>query len=411
MLCALTTVGAFAQKSVVDEVDHAIKGMSPDFKAASAKIVPALTNDETKNDAKTWYLAGKANLGIYDNEFTKMQLQQKVDSLLMANSLLKAYDYFRTALPLDTVKQLDKQGNPKLNKDGSVKVKTKYSKDIVAALVGHHNDFSIAGNVLYNMKKYLDAAKCWEIYSKLPYSGVAKREEFVAPDSVIAQIDFYRGISLWQGEDLKGAVEAFATARQKGYTEKEAFDYAMNCYAGLNDNNGIVSVAKEALPLYGDKDPQYLNILINDNINNGKFTEAKDMLNKAMSEKPNSAELQNLMGIVVEQMKETPNADEEALVYFKKAVELDPTYAQGQFNAGRCIMKKAVAKQKEIDTLKGAAYQKAKTEELIPLFKEALPYVEKAYELDSSNSNAKNILRNLYYQLGDDANLNKLEGK
>lgn len=52
LLCALTTFGAFAQKSVVDEVDNILDKMSPDYKSAAEKIVPALTNDETKSDAK-----------------------------------------------------------------------------------------------------------------------------------------------------------------------------------------------------------------------------------------------------------------------------------------------------------------------------------------------------------------------
>ncbi len=407
MLCALTSFGAFAQESVVKDVDHLIGGMTPDFKTACEKIAPALTNAESKDDAKTWFVAGKANAGFYDQQYTQMQLKQQVDTAAMANALIKAYDYFTTALPLDSVKQLNKDGSPKLNKDGSVKVKTKYSKEIVDILITRHNDFSMAGNLLYNMRKYPEAAKCWGIYAKLPYSGIAPREKFLAPDTTVAEIEFYQGIALWQGEDLKGAVEAFASARKHGYTKKEAYDYAMSCYAGLNDNAGIVAVAKEALPLYGDTDVQYLNILINDNINNGKYDEAKTMLDAAIAKNPNSAELQNLLGLIYEQQKD----EAKALELFKKAVELNPEYAQGQFNYGRCLMKKAVEVQQELESLKGAAYQTARNEKLVPLFKEILPYMEKAYELDSTNSNAKNILRNLYYQLGDEAKLNALEGK
>lgn len=407
VFCALTTVGAFAQKAVVEEVDHAIGGMTPDYKAASEKIVPALTNEETKGQAKTWFVAGKANMGLYDSQYTKLQLQQPIDTVLMANAIMKAYDYFKTALPLDSVKQVDKNGEYKREKDGRIKVKTKYSKDIIASLVGHHNDFSVAGNLFYDKKNYLEAAKCWGIYTSLPYSGITKRSEFAAADSTISQVEFYQAIALWQGEDLKGAVAAFESARKHGYTKKEAYDYAMNCYAGLNDNEGIVAIAKEALPLYGDKDSQYLNILINDNINKEKYDEAKSMLEEAIAKNPNNAELQNLMGLIYEQQKD----EKTALDLFKKAVALDPNYAQGQFNTGRLLMKEAVAVQGELDSLKGSAYVKAKEERLVPLFKEALPYMEKAYSLDSTNANAKNILRNLYYQLGEADKLKALEAE
>ena len=49
----------------------------------------------------------------------------------MGNDLLLGYDYFMKALPLDSIVETDKTGAPKLNKDGSKKIKTKYSKDMV----------------------------------------------------------------------------------------------------------------------------------------------------------------------------------------------------------------------------------------------------------------------------------------
>ena len=235
--------------------------MSPDYKSAAEKIVPALTNDETKSDAKTWFLGGKANFGIYDQEMVKLQLGQAADSVLMSNALLKGYDYFKAALPLDTVKQVDKKGQYKLNKDGSIKVKTKYSKDIVNLLMGHHNDFSIAGNLMYNKGNYKEAGQLWDVYVKMPYSGIADRDKFAVPDSTVAEMAFFEGVALWQGEDLKGAIDAFAMARKLGYQKKEAYDYALSCMANLQDTIGIVELAKEANKVYGKEDSQYIKLI------------------------------------------------------------------------------------------------------------------------------------------------------
>ena len=144
MLCALTTFGAFAQKNLVDDVEDAIGGFNVKvdaYKAAAQNIIPALTNEETKNDAKTWFVASKANYGIYDQSEVSAQLGQSVDTLLMATSLMKAYDYSMTALPLDSVKETNKDGSYKYDKKGNIKVKTKYSKDIINELVGHYNNF------------------------------------------------------------------------------------------------------------------------------------------------------------------------------------------------------------------------------------------------------------------------------
>ena len=405
-LCVLTTFGAFAQKALVEDVDHAIGGYNSDFKAACEKILPALTNDESKGEAKTWYVAGKANFGLYDNLLGKTQLNpQNADPDLMGKSLLDGYKYYLTALPLDSVKQVGKDGKFKLNKDGSVKIKTKYAKDIVNSLVAHHGDYHNVASMLYDKKDFKKAAECWTVYAEMPFKGFVEREKFAVHDTIIGQIELYQGIALWQADDLKGAVTAFANARKHGNVSKEAFDYALSCCANLNDIETLVGIAKEALPIYGDKDPQYINILINDNLNKNKYDEAEKLIDEALVKNPNSSELYNVKGLMYEQKNEA----DKAVACFKEAVAKDAKSSQAHFNLGRMIMKEAVALQKDMESMTPAEYVKAKDAKLIPLYNEALPYMEKAFELDPENKNAKNILRNIYYQLGDEAKLQSLE--
>lgn len=410
LLCALMSFGAFAQKSLVKDVEKAIGGMNPDvntLKAACSDILPALVNAETKDDAKTWLVAGKANFGLFDSQQTKMMMKQPVDTMMMGDALIKGYEYFVKALPLDSVKEVDKKtGEYKLNKDGSIKIKTsKVSKEIANSLVTRHNDFSVMASLLYDSKHYKEAAKAWGIYAAIPYAGIADRDKFAVPDTVIGQMEFYQGTASWQAEDLKGAVAAFASARLHGYKAKEAYDYALSCAAGLQDNDAIVAIAAEAYEEFGDKDIQYMNILINDKLNKEKFDEAESLISKALASNPNNPELINLQGLILENKKDEAGA--KAL--FMQVTKLKPDYAQGQFNAGRIIMKEAIALQKDMEKMASNEYQKVKESQLIPLFKEALPYMEEAYRLDNTNTNAKNILRNLYYQLGDEAKLNALE--
>lgn len=410
LLCALMSFGAFAQKSLVKDVEKAIGGMNPDvntLKAACSDILPALVNAETKDDAKTWLVAGKANFGLFDSQQTKMMMKQPVDTMMMGEALIKGYEYFVKALPLDSIKEVDKKtGEYKLNKDGSVKIKTsKVSKEIANSLVTRHNDFSVMASLLYDSRHYKEAAEAWGIYAAIPYAGFADRDKFAVQDTVIGQMEFYQGTASWQAEDLKGAVTAFASARSHGYKAKEAYDYALSCAAGLQDNDMIVAIATEAYEEFGDKDIQYMNILINDKLNKEKFDEAEGLISKALATNPNNPELINLQGLILESKKDEAGA--KAL--FIQVTKLKPDFAQGQFNAGRIIMKEAIALQKEMEKMAPTEYQKVKETQLIPLFKEALPYMEEAYRLDNTNKNAKNILRNLYYQLGDEAKLNALE--
>ena len=407
-LCAIVSLGAFAQQATVKDVEKAIGGLNPDVNTlvdAANKIKSALTNAETKDDAKTWYVAGKANFAIYDKQQTAMMMKQPIDTALMGGSVVEGYKYFMAALPLDSVKQLEKDGSYKLEKDGSIKVKTKYSKDIVNTLVTRHEDFNRAGGLLYDSKRYKEAAEAWGIYSSLPYSGLAERSKFVVADTILGMTAYYQGIALWQAGNVNDAVGAFANARKLGYKHKEAYDYALSCAAQAKDNVAIVAIAEEAYKEFGGKDIQYLNVLINDKLSKEEFDDAETLINDALKVDANNAELLNLKGLIVE----NKGNEDAALDEFKKAIEIDNTLAQGYFNAGRIVMKKVVAQQKAMETMNRSDYAKAKEEVLIPLLKEALPYMERAYQLDDTNANAKRILSNIYYQLGDEEALQALD--
>ena len=407
-LCAIVSLGAFAQQATVKDVEKAIGGLNPDVNTlvdAANKIKSALTNAETKDDAKTWYVAGKANFAIYDKQQTAMMMKQPIDTALMGGSVVEGYKYFMAALPLDSVKQLEKDGSYKLEKNGSIKVKTKYSKEIVNTLVTRHEDFNRAGGLLYDSKRYKEAAEAWGIYSSLPYSGLAERSKFVVADTILGMTAYYQGIALWQAGNVNDAVGAFANARKLGYKHKEAYDYALSCAAQAKDNVAIVAIAEEAYKEFGGKDIQYLNVLINDKLSKEEFDDAETLINDALKVDANNAELLNLKGLIVE----NKGNEDAALDEFKKAIEIDNTLAQGYFNAGRIVMKKVVAQQKAMETMNRSDYAKAKEEVLIPLLKEALPYMERAYQLDDTNANAKRILSNIYYQLGDEEALQALD--
>lgn len=392
---------AMAQEKLVDEVSKDISGFNSDFVTALKKLQPAFTEATTKDSPRTWFVGGKAEFGYYDSMLGKKQIGQKVDALEMGNALLTGYDYLIKALPLDSIPEKDKNGAPKLDKNGQPKIKTKYSKDIVSLLQGHLNDFSQAGNDFYEAKQWDKAYRAWDVFASLPSAEFLGKNKTVVADTIIGQVRFFQGIAAWQGGDNKKALDSFAKARKLGYTKKEAFDYAMQCAANEKDEAQIVAIAKEALPLYGNKDAQYVRIMINSYINSKNYTEANSLLDKAMAENPTNAEFCNLKGILVENEKSM----EDALPYFKKSVELDSEYAKGQFDLGRYYFNKAVKIIENNPNLTGAALAKR----VNPLYEAALPYLEKAFNLDKTNTDAKNALRSIYYKLGNEAKLNAIE--
>ena len=400
-LCALTGWG---QHRVVAEVKKNIGELTMtinSYQAAINKIKPALSNDETKNDPEAWYVAGKAYFGLYDKHMGNKSIGKKVDAKAMGDALLEGYNCFMQSLKRDTIYEIDKKGNQRIDKKtGKPKMKTRFSSDIVDRLSKHFQDFNVMGGELYNIKQWDDAYRAWQIY--LDINANPQFNVFL-PDGDQGLIRYYQGIALWQKGDNAEAAKHFAMARTLGYTKKEAYDYALVCLSSVKDEQGIVELAHEAYQQFGISDPQYARILINDYINNKQLDKAGELLDKVMVEQPDDAELQNLKGLVVEQQEGL----EKAFPYFKRSVELDGNNAQSLFNLGRYYYNEAARTADANPKLSARALAR----KVNPIYREALPYLEKAYELDPSNTDTLNALRNIYYKLGDGKRLEALEGK
>ena len=96
-LC-LAATGALAQMKSVNQAFSEAKMENPNFKEARATIQQALTNPETENVAKTWYVAGFIENKAFEADQKKQLLNQKVDEKNLYNALYDNYKYYIKAL-------------------------------------------------------------------------------------------------------------------------------------------------------------------------------------------------------------------------------------------------------------------------------------------------------------------------
>lgn len=391
---------ATAQQRVVSEVKKNMDELTVTIdrlNAAMKKLTPALTNDETKDKAETWYVAGKIKYKLYEKYLSNRTIGQKVDLKTMGHALIDGYDYFDKALRLDTVVEREKNGRPKIDRNTmKPKVKTKYSNDIVHWLNERMPDYNKVGGELYNLKDWEGAYKAWEIFCQLD-----KRMGGLMPDTIIGQTRYFQAITCWQQSANRQAADLFALARALGYKKKEAYDYALVCLSALNDEEAIVSTAADAYDQFGTADLQYIRILINNDINKKDYERANLLLDKAIEVNGEDAELHNLKGLVVEQQ----SGLDEALPHFMSCVELDPNNAQALFNVGRYYYNQAASISDKYPNLNRREFRNR----VLPLYREARPYFEKSFELDPSNEEVRNALRNIYYKLGEGRRLEELD--
>ena len=390
------------QQQAINDAKKAITGLTmtvDSYNKAFNKLKPALTNEDTQGRAETWSLANRIKIEQYDKYMDNRRVGKKIDDKAMGHTLIDAYEYGMKALSLDTVPVLDKKGEPVLDKKTKrPKVKTKYSREVMNRLMDHHDSYRIVGSELYNVKDWNGAYKAWDDYCQM--AARVDDPRWIKPDSLVAEVRYYQGIAAWQMTDTIDAVRLFSIARHSGYQHKEAYDYALVCLSDLGNDREVVRLAWEAYLKFGTSDPQYIRILINDYVGREDYSGANDLLDEAIASNADDDELQNLKGLVVESQESIY----EALPYYQRCIELNDSNALGLFNVGRYFYNKAMETRQNSNL-----YGKRLADLVNPMYREALPYLEKSFAINPDNEELRNALRDIYYKLGEADKLQAIE--
>ena len=355
---------ASAQMSLVkDLAKKAASGNPQALMEVLQNIEPAFTNPESAQDVLTWYTAGKAAFSLYDELYKMKLMQQPVDDKMMNDILSSAYAFYQEALPLDSVVEVDKKtGMPKLNSDGTKKVKTKYSKEIIGALTSHMGDIAAAGNTYLQNSDWENAANAFGNYAELATSDFAIKNGVAAADSVISQVRFFEGYSLYQIQKFAEAYESFTKARKLGYTDNNIVDFQTSSLANM----------------------------VQGMLDKNEYDKANAFIDNALKGDPMNGTLHDIKGFTIE-LKDGVDA---ALPYYRKAVEVAPDFANAHFDVGRCLYLQA---QKIIDDNPNAT-NKELVPKIKPIYDEAIPFLKKASELNPNDTKAKNVLDDILYK-------------
>ena len=139
----------------------------------------------------------------------------------------------------------------------------------------------------------------------------------------------------------------------------------------------------------------------------GEVDEYQKLISKALEIEPDNVDLVFNLGVV--------NADkgnfDDAIGYYNKAIEIDPNYTKAYLNAAALILEKEGPMIEEMNSLGMSTADYNRYDELKiereSLYKNAIPYLEKVYNLENDNLNAARTLKNIFSALGDTDSENK----
>lgn len=393
-LCLAAIGSASAQKAVVDQANK-LAGKTDQLNQARNLIQQAMSNPETQNDARTYFVAGKIEFDAFDNA-TKAKMINPSDAsaqgTVMADELIQGYKYFLKALPLDSVP----------NEKGQVK--PKYSKDILNKIGGHANDFFTAGADYFNNKDYYPKAyEAFMIYGDLPASGMlGKMAELIDP-SQIATSFFNAGLSAYSGNSVEESAKAFRKARLAGYDQPECYIYEIACWQNIAQKDearmkeaqdNILEIAKAGHEKYGLEQPLFINNMINSIVTDGNIQGALDVLNKVIAENPDNANLYGLRGYVYDRA----DKDAESEADYRKAANLPNVDFETLKNASKKIFRIGTSKWNEIEGASAEATQ-ARQNVKTNYFEAAKTIAEKAATMQADDSDLQNVLESINYAL------------
>jgi tetratricopeptide (TPR) repeat protein len=386
-------VTAFAQKKNVSQAQSIAKGGS-DFMEARELIQVALQHEETKNDPKTWYVAGYIEDQLFSTERMKEVLGGKPDQTVMYEALLKELAFFEKACELDRLP------------DVKGKVKPKFEKDIKGIMSANHLYYINGGAFYFDERDYRKAYEAFDQYLRIADNPIFKGEKTAERDSNYMTVRFYAAVAATQLSEPETAIVALKRATETpDFRINEVYQYLFNEYDVLKDTVNAEVVLKEAMGRVPEE-PFFLLNLINIYIYSSRNKEAVDYLNQAIVKDPTNPMLYNAVGSVYEDgLKDSGEAEKN----FSKALEIDPEYIDAVSNLGRVYYNQAISKQGDANLITDNKLYQEAVASAKALFEKARPYFEKAHKLKPEEVTYMIALRGIYYNLNMGKELSEIE--
>ena len=381
-LCLATTV-AFAQKASVTGAERMAKDQRGNLNEARNLINGAKTHADTKDDPKTWFVAGQIEDAQFNREYTKQVVGQQPNEPIMYQALGSSLPLFLQSY------ELDQRPNAK------GKVSPKYTKNIKGIISANHVYYLNGGAHFFENGDYRKAYDFFEQYldiSNLPFFAGEKTAE---RDENFNTVQFYSAVAAIQLDDHNLAINALNRAKSSNYRQNEVFQFLIFEYDRIKDTVNMEKALEEGYQIFPDSS-FYLLSLINLYIQSERNEKALNMINTAISREPSNPQLYHAMGSVYEAgYHDIAKAEEN----FIKAVQLEADNPIWQSNLGRIYYNQGIEKINDANSITDVQEYNTQREVARDLFKKALPYFEQALKLKSDEFEYMIPLRGIYYQL------------
>ena len=336
-----------------------------DYRAASTYIEQAILIDKSNTKDKTWRYRGDIYLNISRDSSLTMEYPNALR--ISMESYLKAKD-------------LD--------------IKERYKDEIKLGLAQVQIGANGKGISYYNTTSFDLAASSFDLAAE-----VARTFDIVDTMAVYNAALCYEKADLF---DL--AIERYRDCAVIKYQVPNVFLFISTLYRNSGNDEEALKVLQEARVSY----PREQSLIIeelNIYLTNKDFERAKANLELAAEQDPTNEILWFSLGSVFDNLG---NYDEAILAY-QKAIGVKSDYFDANYNLGALYFNKAVLGINDANemwkprmTRTEAANQKKLEEDSKSMFVTARPYLESAFQVDSTDMETIRSLKDIYARTGED---------
>jgi tetratricopeptide (TPR) repeat protein len=397
----LISVSAFAQKDQIKAAEKALKGGN----AAEAKTIlmqaeSVIANATDAEKAQYYFVKGNTLLDLSNKNIDASKNQTDAANAYLdllavekTSGKSKYSEQAKTAIADIKSKLINgaiQEGTNKNYAAASAKLKAVYDLDKTDM-----EKLYYAANYAVNAKDYDTALAYYGELKKLNFSG--ESTSYFAKSAVSDQEEFFGSDATAKTDrDQKVRLKLYSNPRDEKVPSKRGEIYKN--IALILVEKGKTEEAKAALKEAREANPDDTALAISEAdlyLNLEDYKTYKTLITQVLEKNPNDADLLYNLGVI---SSKTDAASAEN--YYKKAIAIKPDYVNAYLNLA---ILKLDADKKIIDEINklGTSEKDNKRYEVLKkqrdvVFTDALPYLEKAYELSPKNEDVATTLLNVY---------------
>lgn len=386
LMLAVST--AFGQDKLVRKAQSLIEENKLD--EAQTVLTEALTSGKTKKIALAWDVQSDIYQRVFAAELNKAAASQPLDTMKFAKNLYACIDAYEKCNELDEDKEFYQK-----NKGNAMKFRTFYM---------------YCGQFFFNNRQYSDAFTAYDKWLTYPQTvKLVENEPKILKDSVFDenQIAYYACLAAYNDKNYQN-VEKYINQALKYDKELETVrQLRLTTYLEQGDTANWVKSSKE-FALSGVKAETVAQNLLAYYLDKKDEASALAFADELLAKDPNSKIGNYSKGVVLFGQ----NKFADAVTYFVKTTEIDPTFSDAFYNAGVCYCNEGYALNEKISNNKKltAAQNNEEIKKVKAYYEKALPFFLKVKELEPDNvSRWASRLSTVYYIMGDKAKQKEMD--